>query len=941
MAYNPTNYKDNDPTTPLSAANLNNTERGVKTAHEQISALRAEIRDLPTTSGVTTETVKQIIADALDSIELPVGWIITKTDTPPTEGTWREGTLCYTMERGRVYVREGNKWVYQGFTATAVQDQQIAFEILHGTLTQAALAEITGLPIPFMDDYGQKRVQFAGRDWVARDSAWKTGGPMAGDQWDRRNVTINQNKAVLRLSPRGGENQGVPAGAELVSVSSLGYGTYEVAFTTDFSKFDKYAAFGLFFFDWDDSIPGHGEIDLVEISRWGKTNLAAKLTHYPDNDPVHSPEFAWPPTLQKGIVRLVWEPGRLTWTLINGDTKATLHTATTTERVPTHRRQKLHINLWAFNADGWENAKETTVTIESFQYIRHATNSVAGLEPQEVDRRISQAVQESASAVDTKITQAVDKLTRDVDTKISQVAGNTTSGGSLFSRLYQRGRRYLTVPTYWWADADYNPTSNWKFIFRNLDVVPFVLMNPSSGVGTKKEPDFVRHLARMKALNTPVLVYVRTVTDLANRVMRPADQIQAEVAKYIEFYGRDNIAGVFLDEVYNGWDMKYDAQKATYLGIFQHLRTTYGDDFLIVVNPGSPTTDYLVDAVDVILCFEQNPTTFRNSLTGLNPDWYKNLPPGKLWVAIHDVTTEAEAREILTELEKLNIANVYLTTDTFSGVIGSENQNNNPWDNLPAPWLQELQTDWMRHNLLPESVQSYSGGQPPSAGGVHVVKSAAEAARLPVGSLYAIISATSPSVVATSGGSVNGASFKPIVDGATTGDKIIIAVNTKGVSSMTITPPRGFSANVNGYWAGTERFWLFTGNYADDLTVTASETAEFAYSVVAIRNAGSVTVGTVKTRGEEPNDAPTIALAPHLEHSENDLVLGFAFERTSATETAEQVTVSKGWEKLHFTPQNGNYQTVLVAKGGTGDLTVTYPNTQNLNAGGVQVVARG
>lgn len=942
MAYIPTNYRDNDPSTPLSAANLNNTERGVKTAHDQISALRAEIRDLPT-GGLDESAVRMLIDDVLSDKPLPTGWVFSSTGQPPAEGTFTDGTFCFTMESGRVFRRENNQWVYKGFIATAVQDQAIAHQVLSGKYTQAALNEVSGVSIPFMDDYGQARLQFAGRDWVARDSSWKSGGPQANDTWSRTNVTVTDNKAVLRISPKtdvtSGETYG-PAGAELVSVNHMGYGTYEVRFTADFSQFDKWATFGLFMFDWDDDVPGHGEIDLVEIGKWGKTDLAAKLTHYPTDDPVHSPEFAWPPSLTKGIVRMAWEPGRITWTLIDGNSRETLHTATTTDRVPVPRRQKLHMNLWVFNAAGWDAAKAASVTIDGFTFIKQSTNNVAGLDAAEVDRRINQAVATAGQSTDQKITEAKQQIEQATGQQIKDALQNQPKLGasSMFDRIYQPGRRYLSVPTYWWADSDYNADTNWRFIFRNLDIVPFVLMNPHSGVGDKVEQDFVRHLKRLKSLNIPSMVYVRTVTDLANRVMRPSVDIVNEVAKYVEFYGRENIGGVFLDEVYNGWDLKYEAQQQVYLDIFKKLRDTYGEDFLIVVNPGSPTTNYLVDAVDVIMCFEHNPTRFLGELQGLNPDWYKNLNPGKLWVVVHDITSEEQARKVLAELEKLNVANVYLTTDTFNGVIGGENENNNPWDNLPAQWLQDLQTDWMRHTMQPESVRSYSGADTTS--GIKVVKSAEEAAQLPLGTIYAIVASKQPTVVAHTGGNVNSKSFTVTIPGAQTGDKVVIAVNTKGVVSMILTPSEGLLSDVTGYWAGTQRSWLFTGPYKDGMTITSNVDAEFGWAAVAVRDAGTIQVGSVLNRADNNENADTVTTSPALEAGANDLVLGFAFERTSAAETEDQVTVSEGWEKLHFTPQSTNYQTVLVAKGGTGAMKTTYPNAQQLNGAGVQVVCR-
>ena len=109
---------------------------------------------------------------------------------------------------------------------------------------------------------------------------------------------------------------------------------------------------------------------------------------------------------------------------------------------------------------------------------------------------------------------------------------------------------------------------------------------------------------------------------------------------------------------------------------------------------------------------------------------------------------------------------------------------------------------------------------------------------------------------------------------------------------------------------------------------------------MAIRGTTALVVGTPKDRQKAPAENLTVT-APEQSSNSNDLVLGFAFERTSARETEDQVTVSEGWEKIHFTAQGTNYQTVTVAKGGKGALTVTYPNSQQTNGLGVQVVARG
>ena len=193
-------------------------------------------------------------------------------------------------------------------------------------------------------------------------------------------------------------------------------------------------------------------------------------------------------------------------------------------------------------------------------------------------------------------------------------------------------------------------------------------------------------------------------------------------------------------------------------------------------------------------------------------------------------------------------------------------------------------------------------------------------------------------IVGSVGENVTTDAFTPTIPNATTGDTIIIAANTKGVSGSTLTAPAGFTTLVDGYWKGTQRSWVFSGPWSDDLTITADQPLEFGYAAVAVRGATSVTTGTVKDRETEPAESTTVT-APAVEHGTNDLAIGIAFERTSATETPEQVTVNEGWTIEHYTAQGTNYQTTLIGVGGTGDMVVTYPNPQNLNGVGVQVVA--
>lgn len=238
--------------------------------------------------------------------------------------------------------------------------------------------------------------------------------------------------------------------------------------------------------------------------------------------------------------------------------------------------------------------------------------------------------------------------------------------------------------------------------------------------------------------------------------------------------------------------------------------------------------------------------------------------------------------------------------------------------------------------------------------GITVCSTEAEAQALPDGTLYFLVSAAAPApsptpspapaagptLVASAAGQVVGQTVTIKVDGKA-GDKIVIGLNEKAQGTpANLTVPQGWDQIVAPYWVGTMRAVVITGPWAPTVTLTLSQVAEIGWAAASIRGASTIKAGDVKKRQAPPTETTTCT-APAL--AGEGVVLGFAFERTSAVESSEQVTVSAGWEKLAFASQEGlNYQTVTLARR-TGsqpaDMVVTYPNAQGSNGIAVQVIA--
>ena len=57
---------------------------------------------------------------------------------------------------------------------------------------------------------------------------------------------------------------------------------------------------------------------------------------------------------------------------------------------------------------------------------------------------------------------------------------------------------------------------------------------------------------------------------------------------------------------------------------------------------------------------------------------------------------QLHARDHPREYGENNVGQIWLTTDTFTGELGSESEWNNPWDNAPDPDVLRETIAWVR-----------------------------------------------------------------------------------------------------------------------------------------------------------------------------------------------------------------------------------------------------
>jgi hypothetical protein len=122
------------------------------------------------------------------------------------------------------------------------------------------------------------------------------------------------------------------------------------------------------------------------------------------------------------------------------------------------------------------------------------------------------------------------------------------------------------------------------------DVPVVAIINPASGPGTAKIPAYVSGIPRLKAGGVTVIGYVAT-----GYGDRPADAVEAAIDRYHAWY--PDLDGIFLDE------MSDDASDAPYYAALTGHVKALGMT-LVVGNPGTEVPPGLVEAVDVVLVYE-------------------------------------------------------------------------------------------------------------------------------------------------------------------------------------------------------------------------------------------------------------------------------------------------------------------------------------------------
>lgn len=227
----------------------------------------------------------------------------------------------------------------------------------------------------------------------------------------------------------------------------------------------------------------------------------------------------------------------------------------------------------------------------------------------------------------------------------------------------------LLVPAYFYPSWDNAQANFWDELIATAPRVPLVaILNPASGPGARRIPDYVRAADSLRAAGGRVIGYVHT-----SYAQRPLQEVLAEVDTYYQRYAMD---GIFFDETTGDTAL---AHLAYYRACGEHVQKR-APGALVVLNPGTDADQAYLQSASCLLLFENDQASA--SLLGWQPPaWVSPGQAGQVAVLAYHLTDEAAMAAVLERALGVGAGWIYLTDDTLP----------NPWDTLPAFWEAQVQ----------------------------------------------------------------------------------------------------------------------------------------------------------------------------------------------------------------------------------------------------------
>lgn len=227
------------------------------------------------------------------------------------------------------------------------------------------------------------------------------------------------------------------------------------------------------------------------------------------------------------------------------------------------------------------------------------------------------------------------------------------------------GRGTLLVPAYFYPSG--NRRADWARLARAARSIPLeVILNPASGPGTSRDPNYVAVLDELRHSGARILAYVDS--DYGRRALAA---VEKDLRTYPRFY---RIDGFFIDQMAN------KPESVAYYRSIRQVTRRIDPRLKVVGNPGTYTLPEYLDTADTLVTFEGSTRAFAHYDPRAFAPWTAAQPPRRFAVIIYEVRTPADARDTLSRATRSGAGSVYITDQRMP----------NPYLGLPPYWDDQV-----------------------------------------------------------------------------------------------------------------------------------------------------------------------------------------------------------------------------------------------------------
>jgi hypothetical protein len=239
----------------------------------------------------------------------------------------------------------------------------------------------------------------------------------------------------------------------------------------------------------------------------------------------------------------------------------------------------------------------------------------------------------------------------------------------------------LLVPAYFYPSNG----SGWEALAAAASAYPELkvtaILNPSNGIFTTAQARYVQAAQKFVDAGGQLLGYVYTNYGRGPRTL--AD-VQTNVDRYLELYGRELISGIFVDEMSNK-----TSELAFYQALYRYIKDK-DPSLRVVGNPGTIPATRMATVADALITFEGQALNFANYDPRRTGPWLYHLSNTRQGALVHNASTCTAMQTALKRAAsaQANSGLVYITHRQYDYATNT----GNPWASLPTYWTALLQS---------------------------------------------------------------------------------------------------------------------------------------------------------------------------------------------------------------------------------------------------------